>query len=431
MTQSTMIRLPYGRGELGIRLPEGRYCVVEPGAEARVEEPLVAFRRSLAEPIESPRLEELVAGRTVVCLVDDATRSEPHTAFIRAVLERMGGAKLVRGIVAVGSHERLSPGNKSIVAQFEAAAAEFGLSCEASIHDCEDASAHVRLGETSRGTPVEISRLVLEADIVVITSDVKNHYFAGYSNPLKDLLPGVASFAAIERNHAFALDPESTFGRHPWHPDPDRRTNPVAEDILEAAQMVMAEQELFVLASVCTAGGVVWSGAGDAEAVTREAIRHVDRASSARVKPARYLIASPGGGAEDETLYNAQRGLELSRNGVRAGGEVLFIARCDRGVAPTPKAREEFYERLTAPLDEVTVGLEANYVLYSHKAYKFAQFIQSVEGIYMVTDLPADEVEAAHMQKVLDPQAVVDRWLRESEEPILVSTHANKMALYC
>jgi hypothetical protein len=195
--------------------------------------------------------------------------------------------------------------------------------------------------------------------------------------------------------------------------------------------MIMAEGELFVLASVCTASGVVWSGAGDPEAVTREAIEHVDRASSARVKPARYLIASPGGGAQDETLYNAQRGLELSCNGVQAGGQVLFIARCERGVAPTPKAREEFYERLTAPLEEVIAGLQAKYVLYSHKAYKFAKFMQCVGRIHMVTGLSRDEVEAAHMEKVEDPQAVVDRWLGESEEPILVSTHANKMALYC
>jgi hypothetical protein len=48
----------------------------------------------------------------------------------------------------------------------------------------------------------------------------------------------------------------------------------------------------------------------------------------------------------------------------------------------------------------------------------------------MLTDLSAAEVEAAHMLKVSDPQAVVDGWLRESDEPILISTLANKVALY-
>ncbi len=425
-----MVQVPYGTGELGIRIPEERSRLLEPIPAGAGTPPLEAFRGALAEPIGCLGLEELSAGRTVTYLLDDATRAEPHGDFMLAVLERLVGAELVRGIVAVGSHERFSEGNKRIVATFEALAGELGLRHEISIHDCEDPSLHVRLGTTCRATPVDISRQALDADLFVVTSDVKNHYFAGYSNPLKSFLPGVSSFAAIENNHSFALDPESTFGRHPWHPDPDRRTNPVSEDILEAVMMATAGKDVFVLVAVTGAGGIVWAGAGEMEAVTRQAIPQVDRAAGLRVAPARCLIVSPGGHPQDETLYNAQRGLELSRNGVREGGEVLFVAQCKSGVAPTPKARADFYERLTAPLDEVIAGLEARYVLYSHKAYKFAQFIGSVRRIYMVTDLPAQVVEAAHMEKVEDPQQVVDRWLRESEEPILIATHANKVALY-
>jgi len=425
-----MVRLPYGSRELKLRIPEGCFRLVEPDGSGPPEPPLEAFRGALARPVGSPMLEKLTAGRKVTYLFDDATRSEPHGEFIGAVLERLGKASRVRGIIATGSHERLSAGNKRIVERFCAIADEVGLSYDVAIHDCEDPSLHVSLGVTSRGTPVEISREALDADVIVVTSDVKNHYFAGYSNALKEVLPGVSSFAAIEHNHSFALDVQSTFGRHPWHPDATRRTNPVAEDMLEAFEMATAGKDVFVLAAVTTSKGALWAGAGGAEEVTREAIRHVDSADSVRVAPARYLIVSPGGNPEDETLYNAQRGLELSRYGVREGGEVLFIASCERGVAPTAGARAEFYDRLTAPLDEVIAGLQAKYVLYSHKAYKFAQFIKSVRSIHMLTDLSAAEVEAAHMTKVENPQAVVDGWLRESDEPILISTLANKVALY-
>jgi len=425
-----MVRLPYGEGELTLRIPDGRLRLVEPARGARLKAPLEAFRESLGKPVGSPPLQDLVAGRKVAYLLDDATRSEPHQEFMQAVLERLGGAALVRCIIAVGSHERLSAGNRRIMEQFRAAAGGLGVRVEVSVHDCEDASLHVGLGLTPRGTPVEINRLALEADVFVITSDLKNHYFAGYSNPLKNFLPGVSSFAAVEHNHSFALDPDASFGRHPWHPDPRRRSNPVAEDMLDAVKMIPAGKRVFVLGAVTQPEGVIWAGAGDMEAVTREAIRHVDRAEAARVSPCRYLIVSPGGDPEDETLYNAQRGLELSRNGVKRGGEVLFLARCPKGVAPTPAARAEFYDRLTAPLPDVIAGLAARYVLYSHKAYKFAQFIQSVERISMVTDLPREQVEAAHMHKADDPQAVVDRWRSDSGEPILVTAHANKVALY-
>ena len=425
-----MLSVPYGDGHLTLRIAPERLRLVEPRAVERAAAPLDAFRDALNRPMASPRLTELAAGRTVSYLLDDATRAEPHEAFVRAVLERLRGAALVRGIIATGSHERFSPGNERILAQFRAAAGELGVRHEVTVHDCEGAERFARFGETSRGTPVEVSRQALDADLLVITSDVKNHYFAGYSNALKSILPGVSSFAAIEHNHSFALDAQSTFGRHPWHPDPARRGNPVSEDILEAARAATAGKDVFVLAAVTVGQGVLWAGAGDIEAVTREAIAQVDDVAGVTVEPAPYLIVSPGGDPEDETLYNAQRGLELSRNGVRQGGEVLLVARCGRGVAPTPRARADFYDRLTAPLEDIIAGLEERYVLYSHKAYKFAQLIRSVRAVHAVTHLPAGQVEAAHMTPAADAQEVVDRWLGESDGPILVTTHANKVALY-
>jgi len=424
-----MVGLPYGTRELEVRIPPERLRLVEVAEAGTPRPPLEALRESMATPLAGPGLDELAADRRVTYIVDDGTRAEPHEALMRAVLEHLGGAARVRCIVGTGSHERFSEGNKRIVAGFRALASAMGIPHEISIHDCEDAALHVSLGTTPRGTPVEMNRDALDADLFVVTADVKNHYFAGYSNPLKNFLPAISSFAAIERNHSFALAPEASFGRHPWHADPARRTNPVAEDMLDATRMTVGERPVFVLAGVTTPEGVLWSGAGEMEAVTRQALVEVDRRTSVQVEPCRYMIVCPGPHPEDESLYNAQRGLELSREGVLPGGEVLLAARCEKGVAPTAKARAEFYERLTAPLDEVMKGLEARYVLYSHKAYKFARFIRSVRRITLVTDLTEDQVRAAHLHAAAAPQQVVDRWLAESDEPILVNTRANKVAL--
>ena len=424
-----MLALPYGTGIIELRIPPERLRLVEAADGGTPRPPLEALRESMAAPLAGPTLRELAAGRRVSYIVDDATRAEPHEVLMRVVLEQLGEAAFVRCVVGTGSHERLSEGNKRIVAAFGALASELGIEHEVGIHDCEDAGLHVSRGTTPRGTPVEMNRQALDADLFVVTADIKNHYFAGYSNPLKNFLPAISSFAAIERNHSFALASDAAFGRHPWHPDAARRTNPVAEDMLDAMRMAVGDRPVFVLVGVTTPQGVLWSGAGEMEAVTREAMVQVDRRTSVRVEPCRYMIACPGGNPEDESLYNAQRGLELSRAGVLPGGEVLMPARCEKGMAPTAKAREEFYERLTAPLDEVMQGLEARYVLYSHKAYKFAQLIRSMRRVTLVTDLSEAEVRAAHLDWAADAQDVVDRWLAESDEPILVSTRANKVAL--
>ncbi|NLW51173.1 MAG: DUF2088 domain-containing protein [Candidatus Brocadiaceae bacterium] len=424
-----MPTLMYGTRPIDLKIPRERLRLVDAADAGTPRAPLEALRESTRAPLAGPPLRELAAGRRVTCIVADATRSEPHDALMHAVLEHLAGAAFVRCIVGTGTHERFSGGNRRIVASFRSLASQMGIPHAITIHDCHDAALHVSLGVTPRGTPVEVNREALDADLFVVTADVKNHYFAGYSNPLKSFLPAISSFAAVENNHSFALAPDAAFGRHPWHPDPARRTNPVAEDMLDAMRMVVRDRAVFVLAGVTVPEGVLWSGAGEAEAVTREAIRQVDRRTSVRVEPCRFLIVCPGGHPEDESLYNAQRGLELSRTAVRAGGEVLLLARCEKGAAPTAKARTEFYERLTAPLDEVIAGLEARYVLYSHKAYKFARLIRSLARITLVTDMPEREVRAAHLDWAADAQTVVNRWLAESDEPMLVNPRANKVAL--
>jgi len=193
---------------------------------------------------------------------------------------------------------------------------------------------------------------------------------------------------------------------HPLHPDPSRRDNPLAQDILEAAELIRGGRPAFVLASVWSPGGVLWSAAGEMRQVTVEGIRKVDEVAS------------------------RQRGLELARNVISEGAEVLLAAACPKGVAPTARARENFFDRLAAPLDEVLGSLEERYVLYSHKAYKFASLLKKLGRVYMFTELDEKTVSAAHMSKVRSPQRVVDEWLKGSDEPILIVDEANRLALY-
>jgi len=425
-----MVEVSYGDGRLKLEVPPGRFRLVRPQAPAGAADALPAFQQSLRGPMGCPPLEELSRGKRVAYLVEDATRSEPRGAFMQACLARLGGARFVAGLVATGSHERMSEGNLRIVEQFKMIARREGIRSDVTIHDCDDAAFLKRLGVTARGTPVEASARMLECDVVLVSADMKNHYFAGYCSALKDFLPGICSYRAIEANHSLALDPRSTFGVHPLHPDPSRRDNPLAQDILEAAELIRGGRPAFVLASVWSPGGVLWSAAGEMRQVTVEGIRKVDEVASRRARPSSRVILSPGGHPNDETLYNAQRGLELARNVISEGAEVLLAAACPKGVAPTARARENFFDRLAAPLDEVLGSLEERYVLYSHKAYKFASLLKKLGRVYMFTELDEKTVSAAHMSKVRSPQRVVDEWLKGSDEPILIVDEANRLALY-
>jgi nickel-dependent lactate racemase len=286
------------------------------------------------------------------------------------------------------------------------------------------------LGKTSRGTPLIVNSNAVGHDVYVVAADMKAHYFAGYSNALKNFLPGVCAFASIEANHSMALNPNSTFGKHPYHPDTTRRDNPLADDMREACEIITANAEVFTLSVITSSGKLVWADAGRLEPVIAGGIEVLDRTASFEVEQTPRIIVSPGGYPQDKSLYHAQRGLELTKNAVSDGGEILFLAECRDGVAP-PKATENFYNKLVAPLDDVIKSISGKYHLYEHKAYKFAELLKRISSVKMMTELDKETVESAHLEKVVNPQAVIDDWIKaDAKVQILVLDKGNKLAVY-
>jgi len=227
-----------------------------------------------------------------------------------------------------------------------------------------------------------------------------------------------------------ALDEKSTFGLHPLHKDKSRGVNPVAADQLEAMRLIVKARPVYALATISTSGRIQWARFGLAEQLSTAAFDVVDRMNSHTITPVERLVVSPGGLPNDIDLYIAQRALELTKNAVKDGGEVLFLSACPNGVG-SPLTMENFYNRLTAPIDEVLKSIESEYKLFSHKAYKLARLIKRLRRIWMYSQITACLIEAAHLHPTDQPQAVVDNWIAEDPDAkIMVVDGANKIALY-
>ncbi len=424
------VKLRYGDGKVELNIPEKNLAgQVSPGETETLPDTMSEFERVLNNP-HGPHLKDLVKGRSVCVLVEDHTRGEPHRELLNAISPLLRDANLVQFIVTTGSHEVEHPGNLEIVGMAKRAARDAGLrDFKVKIHDCQDPDV-VDYGKTSRGTPVIVNAAAANHDVYVALADMKAHYFAGYSNALKDFLPGICAFESIEANHSMALNADSTFGQHPYHPDPDRRSNPLADDMREAMEMITEDARAFTLSVVSAGDRIVWADAGQLEPVIARGIEVLDETSSFTVKRTAKIVVSPGGYPQDKSLYHAQRGLELTKNAVADGGEVLFLAECRDGVAPE-SAIQNFYNKLTAPLDEVVESISEQYHLYEHKAYKFADLLLRLSSIKMYTELDKDTVDRAHLTKIADPQQVVDEWIEEDPDvQILVLDKANKLAVY-
>jgi nickel-dependent lactate racemase len=195
-------------------------------------------------------------------------------------------------------------------------------------------------------------------------------------------------------------------------------------------QMIVKDRPVYVLGTISTSGRIQWARFAAAHTVTAEAFDRIDERNTHTVTPVPRLIVSPGGLPNDVTLYIAQRALELTRNAVTDNGEVLFLAACPDGIGEQ-RTMENFYNRLVAPIDEILKSIEAEYKLYSHKPYKFAQLLQRLRKIWMHSEIPDNLIEAAHIHPTRQPQNVIDNWLAEDPDTrITIVDGANKIALY-
>lgn len=424
------IDLHYGKGQLCLQIPEANIEQIirpwqddQPGNNpARLKEVLTGE--------QAERFRQASSGKRLCVLLDDGTRDEPFEDIFGQLFGMLQGSALVRFLICTGTHNPDTVENNRIRQQIEQAAGQSGIKhFQIYAHDCE----HDRLinaGKTSRGTEIIFNALADDADVFLVLSDVKVHYFAGYSNPVKNFVPGICAYQTAEQNHSLALDGRSTFGVHPWHKDAGRRGNPLAEDQLEGMWLFVQDRPVYALVTISTAKKINWTRFGPAEAVSREAFDIVDQQNTHAVKPVTRLIVSPGGLPNDVDLYIAQRALELTKSAVAGDGEVLFLAACPDGIGEK-QTIEDFYQRLTGPIDQVLKSIEGKYRLYSHKPYKFAQMIKRLRRIWVYSEIPDNFIEAAHLYPTHQPQTVVNTWLTEQPDAkITVVDGANKIALY-
>jgi nickel-dependent lactate racemase len=424
------VDIHYSDSIVSLQIPEASVeHIIRPWHDEEEADNRAILRQAIAGP-EVEDFQDAIAGRRLCVLLDDGTRDVPLDDIFEQLFAALRTSSFVRFLICTGTHEPATPQNGKITAQIKIAAAKAGIgNYEIHAHDCEH-DKFAELGATSRGTKIICNVLADDADVFLVLSDVKVHYFAGYSNPIKNFVPGICAFRTTEQNHSLALDEKSTFGVHPWQPDSNRRDNPLASDQLEGMRLIVKERPVFSLVTITTSGLIRWAKFGPVETVSAEAFATVDRRNTHTVTPAGLLIVSPGGLPNDVDLYIAQRALELTRSAVTDGGEILFLAACPNGVGEA-KTMENFYHRLTAPIEEIFNSIESEYKLYSHKPYKFARLIRRLRRIHMYSQIPDDIVRAAHLYPAHEPQAVVDDWLAEQPDAgITIVDGANKIAIY-
>lgn len=424
------IELSYGNGKVCFDVPDKNLAgVIRPGKsqQALTQEEITA---EISRGKCANEFSNSIKGKNLCVLVPDGTRDLPIETVLAEFAIFFEKPKLTKFVICTGTHNSKTERNRILIGQIESLMHKIeNKNFEIVTHDCEKAE-FINAGTTSRQTPVFYNAVISEMDVFLALSDVKHHYFAGYSNPVKTLVPGICSYKTTEQNHRLSLDENSRFGAHPWHQNEKFQDNPLAADQTEAAEMILNGRHFWAAVMISSNCKIKWLRFGKAKDVARQAFSKADEWNVYKVEPVERMIVSCGASPNDIDLYIAQRALELTKQAIADGGEILFAAACDNGIG-AERTMEHFWNLLTKPMDEIFEEVKNKpYKLFSHKPLRFAELIKRLRKLWLYSQLPDETVKAGHMYPSDDVQKIINQWISEkSEVKILVVDGANKLAL--
>jgi len=170
---------------------------------AEIPDQVRVIEEALEHPIGTGKLEEMLkASSHVVIMVDDVTRPTPAARILPRVLQRIHAAgvpdKAVLIFIGMGTHRPMTE-EELCIKLGEEVRQRYRV-----INRDYREGPFVDLGYTESGTPIEISREIVEADFKIAIGNVIPHISAGWGGGSKMLLPGVCSQKTTDMMHLMA-----------------------------------------------------------------------------------------------------------------------------------------------------------------------------------------------------------------------------------
>ena len=385
----------YGTGTQTVSLPDKNVVDVLL-ANSMTHEHLGAdaVRCALEHPIGAPRLRELAKpGQKIAIVASDISRPVPSWDILPAILDELSAAGCrdedITVVFALGSHRHHTDEERRRLAGADVYSR---VRCvDSDPDDC------VHLGSTKCGTPVDVTRVVAEADFRICTGNIEFHYFAGYSGGAKAIMPGVSTPAAIQINHKMMTKPGASAG--------NLVGNPIRADIEEAASICGVDYIVNVVLDEHKR--IVYSVAGDVTQAHRVGCKYLDRMYRKPI-PARadIVLVSQGGAPKDANLYQTQKALDNAKHAVKDGGTIILIGACSEGLG---SAKFEQWLKQAPDAHSMIDRVHQHFELGGHKAAAIAMVLEYAQ-IDLVSEMPDDFVRSIF----LNPQPSAQRALDEA-----------------
>ena len=383
------MQIPFGNETMPLNFREGR--------EARVVSPRStpsdpdAVSRAIANPLAFEGLPGFLASkRKLLVVVNDHTRPTPSHEVLRHL--PLNG-KDVTTIISSGTHR---PPNANELKQiFGGDAPPYGG--KIAIHNSREKNSLKEMGKTSRGTQLFLNQHLFDTDGIIVIGSVEPHYFAGYTGGRKFLLPALAGYESVVKNHSLAVEENSRILALDG--------NPVHDDFMEALNKFNRFESIFSIQLVLNnKHQVSYASAGHIVDSFNQAVAYANQIYVPQVPRKADIVISVNTPPLDIDLYQSQKSIENVKLAVRKGGVMILVSRCPEGIGD-----KNFYDLLTSNAD-----LSAR-PFGCHKVIKLRNLLQDID-IYAVTSMDPSIPRAIGLKPYHDVQTALDDALKNQRE---------------
>ncbi|OLS27160.1 MAG: hypothetical protein HeimC2_12700 [Candidatus Heimdallarchaeota archaeon LC_2] len=309
---------------------------------------------ALKKKILESEIPNLIISSPTLVIVNDGHRSTPSHKIIDILLT-IPNHKMEKIIIATGTHK--PPTNKELFQIFRTHTNKLGV--EVVIHDSQ-ADNLIYKGTTERGTEIHLNPIVDEYEQILCINSVEPHFFAGFTGGVKSIIPGLAGKKTVEKNHSWALDPNTGPAKI--------EGNPLQTDLREALTFL---NNMLLGIQILNIGDEIYDIiCGDLNEVASEAIEKSKEIFCIKLSEPVDVVVSLVYPPLNRSLYQAQKGIENTRQILRKGGEMILVAECTNGIG-----NDLFYKtisRFNSPSDVISQLNRENYSFGDHKAVKFS-----------------------------------------------------------
>lgn len=369
-----LIYLPNGNDSITIDIPADRLVfVVKPNDLPAVTDELKEIKRSIENPIGTPRLKEIVKGkRKIAIAADDLARVTPCRNIIPILLDELkaGGIeyKDVTLIVALGTHRQMTVSELTH---------RFGETVMERIrvinHDWQDHDNLVYLGDTQSKTPISINRRYYEADVKIGIGNIQPHAYAGWGGGAKIVQPGISGEVTTARTHLMAVQnpPDQVLGNCDCV---------VRREIEETARKAGLD---FIINTVLNSGKqVIRVFSGDFVKAHRAAVELAEKVFCPEIQcPADVVVAASY--PADIDYWQAIKAAKAAYIGVKKGGVIILVTPCSEGIAAYHPDVEKYGKLSFQQVDDMIRKGEIEDLVGASFLLDHAQIINKADIIFV------------------------------------------------